>query len=96
MRKRSGELQKIGSLFDLYKDKFRAPQKSVIDVVVVVIFEVTGITLDSDRCTYKVSTRILATNAPALIKHEISRYEAEILDHCRGRLGVDSAPQRII
>ncbi|MFM2423846.1 MAG: hypothetical protein RLZZ70_233 [Candidatus Parcubacteria bacterium] len=96
MRKRSGELQKVGSLFDIYKDKLRAPQKSVIDVVVVVIGEVTGIILDPNRCTYTVRSRTLATNAASLIKHEISRKEQEILSHCQDRLGKESAPLRII
>ena len=96
MKKRNGELQKIGSLFDIYKDRLKAPQKTVIDVVVEVVKDVTGIALDPHRCSYTVSTKTLATNAPSMIQQEIQMHHDEIMVHVRGRLGDSSTPVRII
>lgn len=96
MAKRDGELKKMSSLFALYKDRLKAPQKTVIDATVEVIADITGIKLTSTRCTYTVTTRTFSCNAPALIRQELARHETEILDHLRDRLGDKSAPNRII
>ncbi len=96
MKKRTGELQKIGSLFDIYKDRLKAPQKTVVDAVVEVVHDVTGIKLDAARCSYTVSTKTLATNAPSMIQQEIKMHHEEIMMHVKGRIGEKSAPTRII
>ncbi len=96
MAHRHRELVKAGDLFAKYRNVLKAPQGSVIDAAVEVIFDVTGITITKDKCRYTVTTRTLATGAPAIVVHEVRRHEAEIIDHLKGRLGVESAPVRII
>jgi hypothetical protein len=96
MRKSDGEMKKMGSLFDIYKTRLIAPQKSVIEAAVEVIEDVTGIKIKSDRCQYTVYTKTLATNAPALIRQELKQHEEVILTHLKARLGEKSAPTRII
>lgn len=95
MTKRDGELKKMSSLFALYKDRLKAPQKSVIDASVEVIHDLTTIKLNPARCTYTVATRTFASNAPALIRQELARHEHEIVAHLKARLGEKSAPHRI-
>jgi len=94
--KRRGELIKVGDLFTKYRSSIKAPQGSVIEAAVEVIYDVTGIKLDRSRCQYAVASRTLATNAPALVRQELARYHDEILVHMKGRLGEKSTPTRII
>ncbi len=96
MAKRDGELKKMSSLFALYKDRLKAPQKSVIDATVEVIGDITPIRLNPARCTYTVTTRTFASNAPSLVRQELARHEADIITHLKARLGEKSAPVRII
>jgi hypothetical protein len=95
MAKRDGELTKMSSLFALYKDRLKAPQKTVIDATVDVVAEVAGIRLNSARCTYTVTTKTFSSNAPALIRQELARHETVILTQLKARLGEKSAPHRI-
>ncbi len=95
MTKRDGELKKMGSLFAIYKDRLKAPQKTVIDAVVEVVAERTGITLNRQRCTYTVSTKTFCSNAPALVRQELARHETVIITELTARLGDKSAPRRI-
>jgi hypothetical protein len=95
MAKRDGELTKMSSLFALYKDRLKAPQKTVIDATVEVITDVVGIKLNSARCTYTVNTKTFSSNAPALVRQELARHEADILTQLKARLGEKSAPHRI-
>ncbi len=96
MFKRRGELTKVSDLFAKYKDNIKAPQKTVVEATVEIVNEVAGIQLDSTKCQYNVSTRTLATNAPAIVKQEILRQHDDIIAHLKGRLGEKSAPLRII
>jgi hypothetical protein len=94
--KRRGELIKLNALFDKYKNHFKAPQQSVIDGSVDIIEDVLGFKIDAKKCTYTVSTRTLATGAPALIRQEIARHQPEIIAHLKGRLGEQNAPYRVL
>lgn len=96
MAKRDGKIKKMGSLFQIYKDRLVAPQKTVIDAAVEVVHDILGITLDKNRVTYTVATRTIASNAPAIIRQEIQKHEAEIILHVGGRIGVKNAPLRVI
>lgn len=96
MAKRDGELKKMSSLFALYKDRLKAPQKSVIDASVEVVRDLTQISLNPARCTYTVSTRTFASNAPSLVRQELARHEADIISQLKVRLGEKSAPHRIL
>ncbi len=94
--KRRGELIKVGNLFDKYKDKIRAPQASVVVVVIDVIKDVCGITLQTQQVSYTVSSRTVTIHAPSILKHEVMRHSSEILVHCQGRLGDISCPKQIL
>ena len=94
--KRRGELIKLNALFEKYKNHFTAPQQSVIDSSVGIIEDVLGFKINPQKCTYTVSTRTLATNAPALVRQEIARHQVEIIAHLKGRLGEKSAPYRVL
>ena len=96
MAKRDGELKKMSSLFALYKDRLKAPQKTVIDATVEVVAELTGIKLNGTRCTYTVTTKTFSSNDPALVRQDLARHETEIITYLNARLGEKSAPHRII
>jgi hypothetical protein len=93
MTKRSGDIKTLGSLFQIYKERLVAPQKSVTDAALEVIRDVTGITLLPHTCTYTPTTRTLKINASAMIRQELKRHEAEILAHLKGRVGERSVPK---
>lgn len=93
MTKRSGDIKSLGSLFQIYKERLVAPQKSVTDAALEVIRDVTGITLLPHTCTYTPGTRTLKINASAMIRQELKRQEPEILAHLKGRLGERSVPK---
>ncbi len=94
--KRSGELTKLSSLFDKYKKNLKAPQKTVIDVTVEVVYDVVGFKIDPKKCLYNVSTKTLSLNISSLLKQEIKTHEVEIMNHLKGRLGEHSTPKLIL
>ncbi len=96
MAKRDGEMKALSSLFTRYKDKLKAPQKTVIDVTIEVIFDVTGLVVDPKRCTYTVSSKTLNLGVPSLLKQEIKMHHEEIMMHLKGRLGEYSVPKIIL
>ncbi len=95
MNKR-GEVVKLGSLFDKYKNNLKAPQKTVLEAFVEVVGDVISIKIKSSDCAYNVSTRTLVFKGSSLIKQEIKMHQDEILMHLKGRLGEKSCPYIII
>lgn len=93
--KRRGELIKVGSLFDKYKNILEPPQATVLSEVVEVIEDVCGVVLQKKYIKYSVSTKTISITAPGVLKQEVLRRQAEILLHLRGRLGVKS-PTKIL
>lgn len=93
---RRGELVRVGSLFEKYKKTIIAPQASVIQVVVEVVSDVCDITLKTSQVKYQVASRTVIIQAPAILKHEILRHSEDVLNHCRGRLGVKNSPKVIL
>jgi len=96
MRKSRGETVAIKSLFEKYKKILKAPQESVVTELVVIIYEVTKITLTPKQISYTVVSRTLSIHAPSLIRQEIKFHEKTILQHAKSRLGVKNSPQSIL
>lgn len=97
MRKASrGEIVKISSLFEVYRKRLKAPEKSVILVCIEVINDVLGVSLKETWCAYSPQTRMLKLSVPGTLKTEIMLHKNEILTHVQGRLGERSAPQDIL
>ncbi len=96
MAKRDGELKQLGSLFTIYKERLQAPQKTVIDEVLVVIEGITGIAIPRKQCTYTPRSRTLSLTCAAPLKQEIKRHEAQIKQLLVERLGAKSAPTTIL
>lgn len=93
--KRRGELIKVGSLFDKYKNILQPPQGVVLEEVIEVINDICGVLLQKKYIKYSVSTKTIAITAPSVLKQEILHRQAEILLHLRGRLGA-KAPVKIL
>lgn len=93
--KRRGELIKVGSLFDKYKNILQPPQATVLNEVVEVITDVCGVALQKKYIKYSVSSKTISITAPSVLKQEVMRRQAEILLHLRGRLGA-KAPTKIL
>jgi hypothetical protein len=96
MRKQGGAPVKISNLFEVYKKRLRAPQKSVVAAATEVVEDVLGIILKENVCEYSPSSRILRINASGPLKSEIFLHKEEILTHLKGRLGDTSAPTQIL
>lgn len=90
------ESKRIGDLFARYATRLRAPQKSVEQVMVVVVAEVLQITLKPHQVVYTPASRIIAIHAPSMLKSEIKAREAEILTRMELTLGAKSVPQVIL
>ncbi len=89
-------IQQLGNLLELYKKRFKPPQASVEKECLLVIKELTTLSLTLDQVTYTVATRTLTINAPSLIKSELRFYHTQILSEVQKRLSRDSAPQVIL
>jgi len=96
MKKRRGEIIKVGSLFEKYKQRLKPPQGSVIKEVIEVIIDLTGITLENKQIKYSIHTKIISIQAPSLIKQEIKLKQDEILLHLKARLGINNTPNLIL
>ncbi|MFN3188239.1 MAG: hypothetical protein ACK42D_01705 [Candidatus Paceibacteria bacterium] len=93
--KRRGELIKVGSLFDKYKNILQPPQSTVLTEVVEVINDVCGVKLQKKYIKYSVNSKTISIVAPSVLKQEVMRKQSEILLHLRGRLGL-KAPTKIM
>jgi hypothetical protein len=96
MRKGRGEIIKINTLFEKYKNVLRAPQSTVVDAFCEVVEELIGVPITSKNITYTVSSRTLSVRVSGPIRSEIRLHEGEILNHLKGRLGERNAPLRIL
>jgi len=95
-RKRSGDITRIGDLFDVYKKKLRAPQGSVCKEAREVIMDLTGVELTERDLSYRVGSRTLSIHKTGPLKQELMLRKDEILTHLTGRLGEAGAPTDIL
>ncbi|KKT78006.1 MAG: hypothetical protein UW75_C0051G0003 [Parcubacteria group bacterium GW2011_GWF2_44_8] len=96
MFKRRGEIVAVKDLFEKYRKTLQAPQKTVELEAIRVIGELTNITLKEHQISYTVSTRVLAINAPSVIKQELKFKHTELLSELKKRLGAKSSPQTVL
>lgn len=96
MRKGSGEIKKLSSLFDKYKTLLKAPQGVVIDSFCEVVEELVGLRVRKESVRYTVHSKTLSVSVSGPLKSEIKLRKKEILAHMKGRLGEQSAPVDII
>lgn len=91
-----GEVVRVGSLFDQYKKRFTAPQKTVVVACIAVLKEVFSIELHENQCSYKPQTRTLSLTVSGTIKTEIQLQKQKILALIRERVGDNGAPTNIL
>ena len=89
-------IKRVADLFETYRKRLRAPQKTVEEAFVEVVRDVCGFEPERGFVTYKPSSRTLVFTAPGMMKSEVFLQKDEILAHLKGRLGVGSAPRDII
>ncbi|OGG41464.1 hypothetical protein A2837_03065 [Candidatus Kaiserbacteria bacterium RIFCSPHIGHO2_01_FULL_46_22] len=91
-----GELKKLSSLFDKYKERLVAPEGSVIDAFVEVVRDLFEFEVNRDKIRYNPTTKTLSIVGMGILRSEVKKREQEVFDHLRGRLGDKSAPKHII
>lgn len=96
MRKERGGIQKVGDLFDKYRQNLIAPEASVISAFVEVVDDLFGIRVPIERVRYKTSTKTISLTGRGPLKSEIQLHKKEILLHLKGRLGGKNAPSNIM
>ncbi len=87
---------KIGSLFEVYKKRLRAPQGTVIEAVRDVIRDCVGIDVPKSALSYTPQKKIVTLTVRGPLKTEILLHKDEILAHVKGRIGVKDAPTTIL
>ena len=96
MRKGRGEITKLSTLFEKYKNTLRAPESSVIDGFRDIVLELIKIEIPKTKVRYKVHSKTLSTTLSGPLKSEIALRKKEIIIHLKGRLGEQNAPVDII
>ena len=96
-RKQRGQgIVKLSDLFKKYTDILNAPQGTVVSAFIEVIFEVLGVRIEKEDCTYSVSSKTLSLRVPGMIKTEIKLQKKLILQKIAERIGEKSAPKEIL
>ena len=96
MRKGRGEITKLSTLFEKYKNTLRAPQGTIIDCFRDVVFELIKLEVPKSKVKYTVYSKTLSIAVSGPLKSEILLRKKEIINHLKGRLGEKSAPADII
>ncbi len=87
------EITKIGDLFSKYQNILKPPQRTVINEVVEVITDISGLTLTPTQVDYQVSTGTIFFKVPSALKTELRFYEEELKIHLQARLGLKNSPK---
>jgi len=87
---------KVSDLFAKYKAVLKAPQGVVVTAFQEVIFEVLGVRIAKEHCTYSVGSKTLSVRAAGMIKSEIKLQKKLILSKMAEKLGAKSAPKEIL
>lgn len=90
-----GELKKLSSLFDKYKERLIAPESTIVDAFIDVAADL-GLKLGKENVRYQPMTRTLSISSAGMLRSEIKLREQELLLHLTGRLGQRNAPKKII
>ena len=94
-RIRKDHATSIKDLFLVYKQRLRAPQRSVVKEVVAVVQEILPITVSESLFTYQTHSRTVVIKAPSVVRTEILRHKKDILQRLEQRLGKQSTPTTI-
>lgn len=86
----------ISALFEKYKQTLKAPQGTIITTTIEVIDDLIGVEIAQERVSYKPHSKTLSFRVAGPLKSEILLRKVEILAHLRGRLGAQSAPDKIL
>ncbi|OGG85579.1 hypothetical protein A2392_02280 [Candidatus Kaiserbacteria bacterium RIFOXYB1_FULL_46_14] len=91
-----GELKKLSSLFDKYRERLVAPEASVVDAFVEVVADLFDLKISREKIRYNPTTKTLSIVGLGVLRSEIKKREQEVFDHLKGRLGEKSVPKHII
>lgn len=91
-----GELKKLSSLFDKYKERLIAPEATVIDAFAEVVKDLLGFDIDKKKIRYSPASKTLSLVGSGALRSELKLHEKEILTHLTGRLGKKSVPLKIL
>lgn len=89
-------IKQLSSLFDKYKNTLRAPQGSVVTAFCEVVDDVLEISLTKEQVKYNTHQKTITLKTSGVVVSEIKLNKKEILNHLKGRLGVNSAPKDIL
>ncbi len=96
-RKQRGQgIVKISDLFKKYTDVLKAPQGTVVQAFIEVIYDVLGVRVEKDQCTYTVSSKTLTVQVPGMIKSEIKLQKGTIMKKMAEKIGEKNIPQTIL
>ena len=96
VNKKEKDIQHISNLFLVYKQRLKAPEQSVINEVVDVVKEVTGISISKSNCRYNTHTRTISLQTSGMIKNQVQFHVPEILTILEQRLGRKNTPHSIV
>jgi len=91
-----GEIKKVSSLFEKYKQILIAPESTVINAFIEVVDDLLGIKCSRTQLSYSPSTKTLSLRGAGMLRSELKLHEEEILSHLKGRLGEKGAPKLIL
>lgn len=89
-------IKKLSNLFDRYKDRLIAPERSVKVGFVEVVRDLYGWEVREDQLAYSPGSQTLTVRVGGPLRNEVLLNKDEILIHLKGRLGVRSAPKNIL
>ncbi len=96
-KKKSGHgITRVSNLFSKYAKLLKAPQGTVVQACIDVIFDIYGITLKKNQCTYQVQSKTLVLHIPGTIKSEVLLNKEVILSEMAKKIGVESTPKNIL
>ncbi len=87
---------KVSDLFAKYKAVLKAPQGVVVAAFQEVIFELLGVRIAKEHCTYSVGSKTLSVRVAGMIKSEIKLQKKLILSKMAEKLGEKSVPREIL
>lgn len=97
MKKQRGQgIIRVSDLFKKYTNLLKAPQGTIVNTFIDVVYELLGVRIEKEHCTYTVSSKTLTTRLPGMIKSEIKIQKKEILKRMSEKLGAKSAPIEIL
>ena len=88
-------MKQIGSLFERYKTRIKAPQATVEKEFVQVIKDVAGFHIKFEQVVYTPNTRTISLQVSSIIKSELTLKQQVIFQELENRLGKDGCPKVI-